>query len=319
MDIEEKIQLIEQGTLEVIDKEELKDVLKKEQPIAYTGYEPSGKIHLGHAVTVPKLKTLQKLGFKIKILLADYHAFLNGKGTVEEIAETAEYNKKCFEALGLDETTEFVYGSSFQLDPDYTTKVYQLATMTTLKRAKRSMDQVSRHDDNPKVASVIYPIMQTVDMAALEVDVALGGMEQRKIQMLARENLEKIDENVPVCIHTPLLHGLDGDAKMSSSKGNFIAVDDSVEDITKKINKSYCPQGEIEDNPMIEIAETFVYPNQEKLLIKRPEKFGGDIELTHDELIENFKNGDLHPMDLKTGIKDFLIEYLAPVREYMEE
>ena len=319
MDIEEKIQLIEQGTLEVIDKEELKDVLKKEQPIAYTGYEPSGKIHLGHAVTVQKLKTLQKLGFKIKILLADYHAFLNGKGTVEEIAETAEYNKKCFEALGLDETTEFVYGSSFQLDPDYTTKVYQLATMTTLKRAKRSMDQVSRHDDNPKVASVIYPIMQTVDMAALEVDVALGGMEQRKIQMLARENLEKIDENVPVCIHTPLLHGLDGDAKMSSSKGNFIAVDDSVEDITKKINKSYCPQGEIEDNPMIEIAETFVYPNQEKLLIKRPEKFGGDIELTHDELIENFKNGDLHPMDLKTGIKDFLIEYLSPVREYMEE
>lgn len=319
MDIEEKIQLIEQGTLEVIDKEELKNVLKKEQPIAYTGYEPSGKIHLGHAVTVQKLKTLQKLGFKIKILLADYHAFLNGKGTVEEIAETAEYNKKCFEALGLDETTEFVYGSSFQLDPDYTTKVYQLATMTTLKRAKRSMDQVSRHDDNPKVASVIYPIMQTVDMAALEVDVALGGMEQRKIQMLARENLEKIDENVPVCIHTPLLHGLDGDAKMSSSKGNFIAVDDSVEDITKKINKSYCPQGEIEDNPMIEIAETFVYPNQEKLLIKRPEKFGGDIELTHDELIENFKNGDLHPMDLKTGIKDFLIKYLAPVREYMEE
>ena len=319
MDIEEKIQLIEQGTLEVIDKKELKEVLKKEQPIAYTGYEPSGKIHLGHAVTVQKLKTLQKLGFKIKILLADYHAFLNGKGTVEEIAETAEYNKKCFEALGLDETTEFVYGSSFQLDPDYTTKVYQLATMTTLKRAKRSMDQVSRHDDNPKVASVIYPIMQTVDMAALEVDVALGGMEQRKIQMLARENLEKIDENVPVCIHTPLLHGLDGDAKMSSSKGNFIAVDDSVEDITKKINKSYCPQGEIEDNPMIEIAETFVYPNQEKLLIKRPEKFGGDIELTHDELIENFKNGDLHPMDLKTGIKDFLIKYLAPVREYMEE
>ena len=90
---------------------------------------------------------------------------------------------------------------------------------------------------------------------------------------------------------------------MSSSKGNFIAVDDSVEDITKKINKSYCPQGEIEDNPMIEIAETFVYPNQEKLLIKRPEKFGGDIELTHDELIENFKNGDLHPMDLKLESK----------------
>lgn len=319
MDINQKIQKIEEGTLEVINSEELEEILEKEEPIVYTGYEPSGKIHLGHAVTVQKLKTLQNLGFKIKILLADYHAFLNGKGSLEEIKEIAEYNMKCFKALGLDDTTEFILGSSFQLDSDYADKVYQLATMTTLKRAKRSMDQVSRHDDNPKVASVIYPIMQTVDMAALDVDVALGGMEQRKIQMLARENLEKIGEEVPVCIHTPLLHGLDGDAKMSSSKGNFIAVDDTAEDITKKINKSYCPQGEIEDNPMIEIAETFIYPNQEKLLIKRPEKFGGDIELNHEELLEEFGSGNLHPMDLKNGIKDFLIEYLAPVREYMEE
>ena len=305
MNIDEKIQKIEEGTLEVIDTAELKDILEKDQPIAYTGYEPSGKIHLGHAVTVQKLKTLQNLGFKIKILLADYHAYLNGKGELDEIRKTAEYNMKCFKALGLDETTDFILGSSFQLEPSYSDKVYKLATLTTLKRARRSMDQVSRHDDNPKVASVIYPIMQTVDMDALDVDIALGGMEQRKIQMLARENLEKLGANVPVCIHTPLLHGLDGDAKMSSSKGNFIAIDDSVEEITKKINKSYCPQGEIEDNPMIEIAETFVYPNQEKLLIKRPEKFGGDIELNR--------------MDLKNGIKDFLIEYLAPVREYMEE
>ena len=319
MNIDEKIQKIEEGTLEVIDTAELKDILEKDQPIAYTGYEPSGKIHLGHAVTVQKLKTLQNLGFKIKILLADYHAYLNGKGELDEIRKTAEYNMKCFKALGLDETTDFILGSSFQLEPSYSDKVYKLATLTTLKRARRSMDQVSRHDDNPKVASVIYPIMQTVDMDALDVDIALGGMEQRKIQMLARENLEKLGANVPVCIHTPLLHGLDGDAKMSSSKGNFIAIDDSVEEITKKINKSYCPQGEIEDNPMIEIAETFVYPNQEKLLIKRPEKFGGDIELTYEELLNDFANVELHPMDLKNGIKDFLIEYLAPVREYMEE
>ena len=318
MNVEEKIQLIEQGTLEVINKEELAEVLKKEEPVVYAGYEPSGKIHLGHAVTVQKLKTMQKLGFKVKILLADYHAFLNGKGSIEEISETAEYNKKCFQALGLDDTTEYILGSSFQLDSDYTDKVYQLATMTTLKRARRSMDQVSRADDNPKVASVIYPIMQTVDMAALEVDVALGGMEQRKIQMLARENLEKIGENVPVCIHTPLLHGLDGDAKMSSSKGNYISVDDSVEEISKKIDKSYCPQGELEGNPMIEIAETFVYPNQDTLLIERPEKFGGNLELTKDELLKEFGEGNLHPMDLKNGIKNFLIDYFAPVREFME-
>jgi tyrosyl-tRNA synthetase len=266
-----------------------------------------------------KLKQLQSIGFKIKILLADYHAFLNGKGSVEEIAKTAEYNKKCFQALGLSEDTEFILGSSFETQPEYTAVVYQLATLTTLKRARRSMDMVSRDDDNPKVASTIYPLMQTADMVSLKTDIALGGLEQRKIQMLAREELPKLGLNAPVCIHTPLLHGLDGADKMSSSKGNFIAVDDSEEVIKDKINKSYCPKGEVDGNPMIEIAEHFVYPYQDTLLIKRPEKFGGNLELTKEELIKIYGEGNLHPMDLKNGISDYMIEFLRPVREFMEK
>ncbi|OWT33221.1 tyrosine--tRNA ligase [Methanobrevibacter sp. 87.7] len=319
MNTEEKINLIKEGTVEIIDENELKEKLNKENPIAYTGYEPSGKIHLGHAITIMKLKQLQSLGFKIKILLADFHAYLNGKGSIEEISKTAEYNKKCFQALGLSEDTEFILGSEFETKEEYTEIVYQLATLTTLKRARRSMDMVSRDDDNPKVASTIYPLMQTADMVSLNTDIALGGLEQRKIQMLAREELPKLGYEAPVCIHTPLLHGLDGDAKMSSSKGNFIAVDDTEKDIKDKINKSYCPKGEIEDNPMIEISEHFVYPYQEKLLIERPEKFGGNLELTKDELIKIYSEGNLHPMDLKNGISNYMIEFLRPVREYMEK
>jgi len=317
--IDEKLAKIQEGTLEIIEVEELKEKLNKENPVAYTGYEPSGKIHLGHAITIMKLKQLQEAGFKIKILLADFHAFLNGKGSVEEIAETAEYNKKCFQALGLADDTEYVLGSSFQTESEYTKDVYQLATLTTLKRAKRSMDQVSRHDDNPKVASVVYPLMQTADMSALGVDVALGGMEQRKIQMLAREYLPRIGKEAPVCIHTPLLHGLDGDEKMSSSKGNFIAVDDSEEEIEEKIRKSYCVQGEVEGNPILEIATHFIYPNQETLLIERPEKFGGNLELTKEELYKIYEEGNLHPMDLKNAVAKFLIDFLKPVREFMNK
>ncbi len=315
--MEEKIKIIKQSTVEVIEEEELKEVLSKENPIAYTGYEPSGKIHLGHAITIMKLKQLQALGFKIKILLADYHAFLNGKGTVEEIAEIAEYNKQCFKGLGLDESTEYILGSQFQTQAEYTNNVYQLATLTTLKRARRSMDMVSREDENPKVASTIYPLMQTADMVALECDIALGGLEQRKIQMLAREGLPKLGFKPPVCIHTPLLHGLDGDDKMSSSKGNFIAVDDSEEEIKEKIKQSYCPKGEVEGNPLIEIAEHFVYPFEDKLIIERPEKFGGNLELNQEELIETYGQGNLHPMDLKNAITNYMIEFLRPVREYM--
>ena len=299
-------------------KKALKEKLEKEHPIAYTGYEPSGKIHLGHAVTIMKLKQLQDLGFKIKILLADYHAFLNGKGTVEEIAETAEYNKRCFQGLGLADDTEYILGSSFQTGSEYTNDVYQLATLTTLKRAKRSMDQVSRHDDNPKVASVVYPLMQTADMSALEVDVALGGMEQRKIQMLARENLPRIGKEAPVCIHTPLIHGLDGDDKMSSSNGNYIAVDDDEKTIKDKIKKSYCPMGETEGNPILEIADHFVFSQQDTLLIERPEKFGGNLELTKEELYSMYGEENLHPMDLKNAITQYLIDFLKPVRDFME-
>lgn len=318
MDINGKIDLIKKGTLEIINLEELKEKLEKNNPIAYTGYEPSGKIHLGHAITVIKLKQLQELGFKIKILLADYHAYLNGKGTIEEIEKTAKYNEKCFKALGLSEDTEFILGSSFQTKPEYTDKIYNLATLTTLVRAKRSMDKVSRNSENPKVADAMYPLMQVADMIALDVDVALGGMEQRKIQMLARENLPKINKAPPVCVHTPLLHGLDGDEKMSSSKGNFIAIDDSESEIRKKINKSFCPIKEIKGNPIIELATHFIFTSQEKILIERPEKFGGNLNLTEKELVDIYTDGELHPMDLKNAVSSFLISYLASVREYME-
>lgn len=318
MDKEAKVEIVKKGTLEVINTEELEKKLEKETPIAYTGYEPSGKIHLGHAITIMKLKQLQELGFKIKILLADYHAYLNGKGTIEEIEEMAEYNKKCFLAFGLSsDNTEFILGSSFQTTHDYVDDLYKLANLTTLSRAKRSMDQVSRSSQSPKVANAIYPLMQVIDMIFLDVDVALGGMEQRKIQMLARENLPKLDFESPVCLHTPLLHGLDGDEKMSSSKGNLIAIDDTEEEIAKKINKSYCPMKEVEGNPIIEIANHFIFSNQDKILIERDEKFGGNLNLSESELLDMYVKGDLHPVDLKNAVAKFMIDYLKPVREYM--
>lgn len=321
MDLQEKIDTITKGTLEVITPEELKEVLTNEkQPIAYIGYEPSGKIHLGHAITVLKMITLQKAGFHIKMLLADYHAFLNGKGELEDIRETAEYNIKCFKALGLDENkTEFILGSSYQTKPEYTDLVYQLATMTTLVRARRSMAVIARDSEDQKVAEVIYPLMQVVDMVFLDADLAMGGMEQRKIHMLARENLPRLGKNAPVCFHTPLLHGTDGSDKMSSSKGNFIAIDDEPEVITKKIKKSFCPAGQVEGNPIIEIAEHFIYPFNEIMIIKRPEKFGGNLELNESELKDMYSAGELHPMDLKNAVGEYLIDFFEPVRNYMKK
>ncbi|WP_456373115.1 tyrosine--tRNA ligase [Methanocaldococcus sp.] len=300
-------EMIKKNTSEIVSEEELKEVLNKTNKKAYIGFEPSGKIHLGHYLQIKKMIDLQNAGFDIIILLADLHAYLNQKGELDEIREIGEYNKKVFEAMGLK--AKYIYGSEFQLEKDYTLNVYKLALKTTLKRARRSMELIAREDENPKVAEVIYPIMQVNDIYYLDVDVAVGGMEQRKIHMLARELLPK----KVVCIHNPVLTGLDGEGKMSSSKGNFIAVDDSPETIREKIRKAYCPAGIIEKNPIMEIAKYFLeYP----LTIKRPEKFGGNLTVnSYEELEELFINKKLHPMDLKNAVAEELIKILEPIRE----
>ncbi|HNS25960.1 MAG TPA: tyrosine--tRNA ligase [Methanobacteriaceae archaeon] len=318
MDLESKVKIIKEGTLEVVTPDELKEKLSQETVTAYIGYEPSGKVHLGHAITVKKMMALQKAGVKVKILLADLHAYLNGKGSLEEIKQLSEYNKNCFLALGLSEETEFVMGSSFQTDPHYTILVYQLALSTTLTRAKRSMAQITRDAQDHQVAEVIYPLMQVVDMLFLEVDLAVGGMEQRKIHMLARDNLPRLGYPAPVCIHTPLLHGTDGSEKMSSSKENFIAIDDKPEVIRNKVKKCYCPPGELEGNPVLEMAQHFIFTDQKTILIKRPEKFGGDLNLNQTELEQMYSSGELHPLDLKNAVANHLVEILEPVRSYMD-
>lgn len=316
----EKMDLIKRNVQEIVTEEELTKLLEtKEHPSAYTGYEPSGKIHMGHVLTVNKLLDLQKAGFEITVLLADVHAYLNQKGTMEEVRKTADYNKRCFLALGLDpEKTNFVYGSDFQLSPEYMLNVLKLTQATSLNRAKRSMDEVGRKMEDPKVSQMVYPIMQAVDIALLGVDVAVGGIDQRKIHMLAREGLPGLGFKAPLCIHTPILLGLDG-TKMSSSNENYISVDDDEAAIKKKFKKAFCPAGDVENNPVLELFKYHITPRYDEMVFERPEKFGGDLVCkSYAELEKVFADGSLHPMDLKNGAAKYLNEILEPVRTVLE-
>src|SRR5450759_4477232 len=157
----DKLAIITRNTEEIVTKEELEALVNSDkQPSAYVGYEPSGKIHMGHVLTVNKLLDLQKAGFKITVLLADVHAYLNEKGTMEEVRKIADYNKRCFVALGLDEEkTDFVYGSDYQLGAEYMLNVLKLSRTVTLNRARRSMDEVGRAMDDPTVSQMVYPLM----------------------------------------------------------------------------------------------------------------------------------------------------------------
>ncbi|MFA4860800.1 tyrosine--tRNA ligase [Methanoregula sp.] len=307
---------VTRNTVEVVTDDDLRALLARPSKRVYAGYEPSGEIHLGHLVTINKLVDLQAAGFEVTVLLADLHAFLNRKGTMEKVKELADYNKRCFEGLGLKNVT-YVLGSDLQLSPDYQLLVLQLSQQITLNRATRSMDEVGRQMDHPTVSQMIYPIMQMADIALLKADAAVGGIDQRKIHMLAREHLVNFGYQAPVCIHTPILNGLDG-KKMSSSQGNYISVADSEEEILKKCQKAFCPP-EIPENPVLQILQHHVFPRLPEITIKRPEKFGGDRTFTgYADLESAYGKGEIHPLDLKKACGQSLVEILAPVREYIQ-
>ena len=312
----EAYERVTRNTVEIVTEDDLRSLLKKPSKKVYAGYEPSGEIHLGHLVTVNKLVDLQAAGFKVVVLLADVHAFLNRKGTMEKVKELADYNRRCFEGLGL-KNVQYVLGSDLQLNRDYELLVLQLSQQITLNRATRSMDEVGRQMDHPTVSQMIYPIMQMADIAMLSADAAVGGIDQRKIHMLAREHLVNFGYAAPVCIHTPILNGIDG-KKMSSSQGNFISVADSEEEIKKKCQKAFCPP-EIPENPILQIFQHHIFPRLPEITIKRPEKFGGDRTFSsYTDLETAYGKGEVHAMDLKKSCGESLIEILSPVREYIQ-
>ena len=318
----ESLKILKTSVEEIITEDEFNAALSSisasgKKPRAYVGFEPSGSVHIGHLPILTMMRELQRVGVHVIVLLADLHAYLNEKGSFEQIRKTAEYNKRCFVAAGLGDETEFILGSSYQMDEAYMLDVLRLATITTEKRAKRSMDELSRSKEDRKVSQMIYPLMQAVDIKFLDIDVAVGGIDQRKIHMLAREHLPKLGFKAPICIHTPLLIGLDGE-KMSSSKGNYIAVDEPAERVEQKLMGAFCPPKIVEGNPTLQIYKHTIFPGEDTgaVVIERSDKHGGDVRYeSYDELERDYVEGGLHPLDVKTNAVRYLNEALAPIRK----
>jgi tyrosyl-tRNA synthetase len=310
-----KLELIKRNAAEIIG--DIPKLLKKKKPVTYCGYETSGEIHLGHLVTITKLMDLQKAGFHVKVLFADWHTYLNQKGDWDFIKKQVKTWKKGFKAAGLSKA-EFVLGSSFQRTKEYMDDVLTIATKTTINRSLRSMQQVARDTENAKVSQVIYPFMQIADIKHLGVELAYSGIEQRKIHMLGSEVFPQIKYKTPAYLHTPLISSLTSKGgKMSSSeKESLISIRDSKESIKKKIKKSHCPQGIKENNPILEISKLIIFPRIKTFEIKRDKKFGGNLKFkTYEELEKEFVKKNIHPLDLKNSVADYLEDVIKPIRQ----
>ena len=322
---------ITRNTAEVVTTEEVRALAENpEGKRAYVGYEPSGVLHVGHMLTANKLIDLQAAGFEVVVLLADVHAYLNDKGTFEEIRETAERMERQLLAYGLDaEDTEFVYGSSFQLTEEYELDLHTLELETSLNRAKRAMAEL-QSEETVRVSHLVYPLMQALDIEYLGLDLAVGGLDQRKVHMLHREAVPELDYEAKPCLHTPILADLTtGVGKMSSSTGVTISMEDSPEDIEDKVNSAYCPptrdpapddEGNERENPVLELFQYHVFPRFEQVVVDRPEEYGGTLTYdSFESLAAALESGELHPADAKGALAECLDELIAPGREQIRD
>jgi tyrosyl-tRNA synthetase len=329
MDTAERFDLASRNTAEVVEESELEALLEEGSPSVYIGYAPTGEMHIGHFTTMRKLADFLGAGMEVTVLVADLHAHLDDAKSPFDLLEarSAYYEAAIvamIDAAGADaEAIEFVRGSEFELDEDYALELLRMAAETTISRAQRAASEVVRESDSPKLGGLLYPLMQTLDVDALDADIAYGGIDQRGIYMLSREILPDHGGEAPVCIFAPLLSGLSGGKMSASDESSKVNLTDDREAVVEKLEAAYCPAGEREDNGVLEYLEYLVFPvldeRDEPFVVERPEEYGGDVVYdSYGDLEADFLAEDLHPADLKPAAGAAISEVVAPVRERLE-
>lgn len=337
MDIEEKIALVKKPpTCEVITEDDLREIFENfSRPKHYIGFEISGLVHLGTGLmTAMKIKDLLDAGVKPMIFFADYHSFINKKlgGDLETIRKIAHgYFKGAFLSLGLTEDNVDYVLASDVYDDGYWVNVLRIVKDTTIKRMLRCVTIMGRKlGEELSCSAIVYPAMQAADILTMDIQIAHAGMDQRKVQVLARECMDKFNKKI-VLVHTTLLAGLQAkkrmgksdeemlELKMSKSKpDSAIFIHDSEEDIRRKIAHAFCPPKATEGNAVVDIAVNILL-REGTMKIQRKREHGGDLELGREEFLRSYRAGELHPLDVKHAVAEALVGVLKPSRDYFEK
>ncbi len=295
MSPEERLQTVLHGSEEVVTRDELRTLLDRTgTPRAYVGLEPSGLMHVGTAFVIgSKVEDLIRAGFHAIIFLADWHAYINDKlgRDLENLRICADYFKDGFRAVGVPDSVEYLYANEFVRHPEYWQTVIQASKASTVARIRRALTIMGRKEEEADLdaSKLIYPAMQVADIHWMNLDLALGGMDQRHAHMLYRDVAPKLGWKQVVALHTPLLPALDGGGRMDLVAG--------------KMSKS----------------RLILFPRHGRLMIPRDPKFGGDVTYaSFNDVAKSYADGELHPKDLKAGVAAGLNEQLAPVRKFFE-
>ncbi|PMD31251.1 tyrosine tRNA ligase [Hyaloscypha variabilis F] len=324
---EDSIALIKANLAEVLNPELIDHViLKEKRPLkVYWGTATTGRPHCGYFVPMMKIAELLAAGCHVKILLADIHGYLdNMKAPIDLVEFRAKYYehviKGILKAVGVDlSRLEFVLGSSYQLNKDYTMDRFKLEGITRVNVAQKAGAEVVKQTDDPTLGGLIYPLMQALDEQYLGVDAQFGGVDQRKIFTFAMENLPKIGYGVRAHLMNSMVPGLGEAVKMSASDPDSkIDVLDGPSVVEKKLKKAVCKPKEVEGNGVIAFVEHVIFRaialnvDREPFTVQRRDQEPLVYE-SIQKLKEDYAADILTPQLLKSALVHHLNELLKPI------
>ena len=270
--VEEQLELIQRGAVEILVEKELIAKLKKGKPLKIkAGFDPTAPdLHLGHTVLINKLRQFQDLGHEILFLIGDFTGLIGdptGKSATrpplspEEVKCNAEtYRQQIFKILD-ESKTQVVFNSEW-MNKMSSVDMIKLAASSTVARMLERDDFSKRYKNGQAIAihEFLYPLIQGHDSVVMRADVELGGTDQ-KFNLLMGRQLQEQSGQEPQCVLTmPILEGLDGVQKMSKSLNNYIGIADDPKEMFGKIMSisddlmwryfellSFRPMSEIED------------------------------------------------------------------------
>ena len=304
----------------------------------YVGFEPSGKAHIGWKVISLQLKRMLDAKANVLIFLADWHAWVNDKfnGSMDDIQTTARYMEETFRALlGYPPEGEgpgelrFVWASSIMDSGEYWARVLRCSKNMSLARVRRTFSIMGRDEDSSDgdLSRFFYPALQAADIFEMNIDVAIGGMDQRKAHMYMRDVADRWGWYKATCLHTPIISGLKSagarmesfDHKMSKSDPNgAILLHDEDKKLAKKMRKAFLDP-EQSDSPVYVLIQYIILPEFGEVVVTPKPEFGQPSTWTD---LESFKSavadGTLHPFDAKMGVAAGVSRGLKAVASHFE-
>jgi len=317
---------------EVQVEDQLYDLLKKDEFFTcYDGFEPSGRMHIAQGVMKAiNVNRLIDAGGIFVFWVADLFALLNHKlwGDMDKIRTTGRYFIEVWKAVGMKMSNVKFLWTAEHINADseaYWRRVLDIATKHSLPRMMKCTQIMGRkEEDDLSVAQLLYPAMQAADVFHLKTDICQLGLDQKKVNMLARDYITNHYKNdkvlkKPVVLSNIMIPGLkEGCYKMSKSDpDNAIFMEDSESEVKRKIKRAFCPEKVLLENPCIDWFQYFIlgYFGEFEVL-RKPENGGNKLYKHIDEVKVDFESGALHPGDLKATLERGLNQILEPVRQH---